>query len=180
MASLDALGIALRPAVDADAPCLSALATQVFLDTYAPDGVSPAIAREVLHELSITAVRAMLGEPSTRFMLAARGEHLVGFVQLRLGATHAAVDAARASSEVARLYVQRRFASRGIGSVLLAQAERTAAAHGSSIAWLTAWEGNAPAHAFYERRGYAFAGMSDFVFEDRHYPNRLYAKALRA
>ena len=42
--------VACRLAVRVDAPTLSALAIQVFLDTYADDGVGPAVAREA-HEL---------------------------------------------------------------------------------------------------------------------------------
>jgi len=38
-----------RTAVQQDALCLSVLATQVFLDTYAIQGIRPAIAREVRH-----------------------------------------------------------------------------------------------------------------------------------
>jgi hypothetical protein len=41
-----------RPAALPDALCLSTLATQVFLDTYATQGIRPAIAREVHHHLS--------------------------------------------------------------------------------------------------------------------------------
>ena len=40
--------IIFRPATPADALCLGVLSTQVFLDTYATQGVSPSLAREAL------------------------------------------------------------------------------------------------------------------------------------
>ena len=49
-----AADIALRPATPADAPTLSALAIQVFLDTYAPEGIRPAVAREVLRNQGVS------------------------------------------------------------------------------------------------------------------------------
>ena len=45
-------GAVQLPAVQPDALSLSVLATQVFLDTYAIQGIRPAIAREVRHFLS--------------------------------------------------------------------------------------------------------------------------------
>lgn len=42
------VNLTLRPAVAADVLCLSVLAMQVFLVTYATQGIRPAIAREVL------------------------------------------------------------------------------------------------------------------------------------
>lgn len=38
--------VRVRLANTADAPCLSALATQVFFETYATSGIRPALARE--------------------------------------------------------------------------------------------------------------------------------------
>jgi diamine N-acetyltransferase len=44
--------VVLRVAGPADAPRIGVLATQVFLDTYATDGIRPSLAREVPHHRS--------------------------------------------------------------------------------------------------------------------------------
>ncbi|MEO8132440.1 MAG: hypothetical protein ABI831_00440 [Betaproteobacteria bacterium] len=44
-------GIAFRLATDTDALCIGVPATQVFLDTYATDGIRPSLALEVLEQL---------------------------------------------------------------------------------------------------------------------------------
>ena len=80
--------ISFRPGTEADALCLSVLATQVFLDTYATEGIRAAIGHEVLEQLSTPAVSAMLATPGMRFILAERAGHLVGFAQLTLDAVH--------------------------------------------------------------------------------------------
>ena len=44
----DSPPVRLRPARPDDALCLSVLTMQVFLDTYATEGIRPSLAREVL------------------------------------------------------------------------------------------------------------------------------------
>lgn len=166
-----------RAATADDAVCLGVLATQVFLDTYATDGINRSIAREVLTLLSTPAMAALLAAPGERFIVAERGDRMVGFAQLRLGATHERVDATR-PAEIVRLYVQEPFAGRGLGTTLLAEAEALAASGGATHAWLTAWVGNARALAFYPRRGYAELGPTPYIFEGEQHENRLFAKPL--
>lgn len=63
------IAVQLRPATQEDALCLSVLATQVFLDTYATTGIRPAIAKEVLHTFSVSAFASLLDQHGTFFML---------------------------------------------------------------------------------------------------------------
>ena len=58
--------ILVRAAGDADALCLHALATQVFLDTYATEGTREALAREAQQELSVAAFLEQLEAPPVR------------------------------------------------------------------------------------------------------------------
>jgi hypothetical protein len=77
-----------RPATHSDALCLSVLATQVFLDTYATQGIRPAIAREVRQYLSEEAFAEILSHPRCAILLAKIEDHLVGFAQLTHDQTH--------------------------------------------------------------------------------------------
>jgi GNAT superfamily N-acetyltransferase len=151
------------------------LATQVFLDTYAPEGIRPVIAREVLSETSTAAIDALLSRPDVRGIVAERAGHLIGFAIVLSGSTHVDV-VARRPAEVLRLYVQRRATGRGVGTLLLDAAERGAAASGNDALWLTAWAGNGRALDFYARRGYRDIGATTFVFEDERFENRLFRK----
>jgi hypothetical protein len=54
--------IAIRRAKAADALCIAVLGTQVFLDTYAVDGIRPALAREALETLSPGAMAELIVE----------------------------------------------------------------------------------------------------------------------
>lgn len=170
--------IRLRSADPADVPRLSALATQVFLETYATSGISSALAREAESQFSVSAFARRLGEPLRRTTVAERAGHFIAFAELVLGAGHALVRSA-AVAELARLYVQSPFVRQGLGNRLLKRTEALAAAEGISTLWLTAWVGNQRALAFYASQGYEQLGSTEYAFEGEVFENRLFAKALR-
>lgn len=172
-------GISIREAGVADALCLHALATQVFLDTYATKGIREAIAREAHQELSATAFLEQLKADPVRVLLAEHEGFLVAFASVTLGATHSLV-AKGSAAELSRLYVQSPFIRRGVGALLLRRVERLARTAGASTLWLTAWVGNARALAFYASQGYEELGSTDHVFENERFENRLFAKVLAA
>ncbi|MCK9688764.1 GNAT family N-acetyltransferase [Scleromatobacter humisilvae] len=170
--------ITFRLASADDALCLGVLSTQVFLDTYATQGIRPALANEVLQLHSVAAYEALLADPGVTILVAECDGHLIGFSQVRDGAGDPQVPAA-AASELRRLYVQERFTGRGVGRDLLRQAEKAAAARGAEMLWLTAWEGNARALLFYPRCGYEHLGVTVYTIEGEDYPNRLFGKRVR-
>lgn len=171
--------IALRLAEPEDALCLSVLATQVFLDTYATEGIRPAIAREVVAAYSLSVFQQAIADRGQRVLVAERSGHLVGFAQVTFDARHDLAPAGM-PSELLRLYVQEPFTGQGLGSRLLEAAERLAASQGSTVLWLTPWVHNRRALGFYRSRGYADHGLTHFVFEGESHENRVYAKLLGA
>ncbi len=173
------LELAVRPAEASDVPGLHALGTQIFLDTYATEGVRPALAQEAEDQFSTAAFLALLERPQTPVFVAERNGHLVAFAQLILGTAHALVGEVP-SAELYRLYVQAPFQRRGVGRLLLDHAEALARARGLHTLWLTAWVGNTRARAFYRTQGYRELGSTTYGFGGDAFENRLYAKALNA
>ncbi|MFN0186191.1 MAG: GNAT family N-acetyltransferase [Aquabacterium sp.] len=172
-------GPSLRQATMDDALCLSVLAMQVFLDTYATQGIRRAIAREVLAGYSEPVFARDLADPGTAVWVAEQDGHLIGFVQLRLRAAQADAPAG-VQAELLHLYVQHRFTGRRVGARLLAQAEQVAAASGATVLWLTAWVHNLRALRFYARCGYQDCGLAHSVFEGESHENRVLARSIRA
>lgn len=170
--------VTYRPAAGSDALSLSVLATQVFLDTYATQGVRPAVAREVRQYLSEEAFSALLADPRHGILVAEIADHLVGFAQITHDQSHAFLPPDTRAAELNRLYVQRPFLGKGIGKDLLARAESLAAAEGAEALWLFAWTGNAHALRFYEARGYQDIGASVYTFEGDTYETRVFLKRL--
>lgn len=150
---------------------------QVFLDTYATQGIRLNIAREVVSGYSETVFAQAIDDPMVALQVAETQGHLVGFAHLTLGAEHELAPAGN-QAELLRLYVQEPFVGRGIGTRLLSDAERLAAEAGASVLWLTPWAHNDRALRFYARRGYRDHGLTRFVFEGESHDNRLLVKRL--
>jgi ribosomal protein S18 acetylase RimI-like enzyme len=171
--------IQLRSARADDALCLSMLATQVFLDTYATEGIRPALVREVCRSYGQAQYEKALVAGDTRIEVAERNGHLIGFAQITLGASHALAPSG-VQAELLRLYVQEPFTGMHLGTRLLARAEEIAAAHGASVLWLTPWVHNHRALAFYARRSYIDYGRTEFILEGESHENLVVAKVLRS
>lgn len=169
--------VTFRLANEADALCIGVLGTQVFLDTYAPDGIRPSLAREALNKHSVATISSLFADSRIRFIVAERAGHMIAFAQLTIGSSQPLVPF-QPSVELNRLYVQEPFTGSGIGAALLAQAGTCAAAEGAAALWLTAWVGNKRALAFYLRQGYKDFGSTQYEFENEQYENRVFAKAL--
>ena len=159
-----------RAATPSDAESIAALATLVFLDTYATQGIRADLAREAFANCSTPAFAARVGDSQTTFLLAEVGEHLVGFAEVT-ASRPCPIAGLNSEVEVVRLYVHPRFHGRGMGKELLSRAERLARSMGSQGIWLTVWSGNVAALAFYERLGYKVVGTHEHVFEGTGYEN---------
>jgi ribosomal protein S18 acetylase RimI-like enzyme len=171
--------VSLRPGAPNDAATVAALSIKVFLDTYAADGVRPDLAREALREYSEQSFCARLSSSNRRFVLAEEKSALLGFAELDCVSRESPVSGLR-GVELARLYVQPQAQRSGVGTALLRETEKIAMSAEASGLWLTVWEGNGRALAFYSRNGYADVGATVYTFEGREYGNRVVAKRLSA
>ena len=170
--------LAIRPASRADALCLGVLGTQVFLDTYARQGVSPLLAREVIGVVGVEAVTGELSDPSVRFLVAERGEFIVGFAKWTPASRHELLPVEVPTAELNRLYVQEASTGTGVGKALMRAVETGAAREGAATLWLTAWIGNSRALVFYPRQGYVESGSTLYTYEGVSHENRLFVKSL--
>src|SRR4051812_2016574 len=105
--------VAYRRGVPGDELCVSVLATQVFLDTYATNGISPDLAREALGVYSVAAFATRLGDPAVEIVVAEARGFVVGFIDMTLQSICPAPEIK--GMEILRLYVQAPFQRHGIG-----------------------------------------------------------------
>jgi diamine N-acetyltransferase len=158
----------IRAGTFEDSTNLSALAIQVWLQTYATDGISSKISRFVLSQFSVESFDTLLAQASTRVFVAVIGDNLVGYAVACIGSTCS--QQASAGVELAKLYVQEPFVGQGIGSRLLEHAESCAVHLGSAL-WLTVNSKNVRAIAFYTSHGYSKIGMTFFKLEGEKHEN---------
>ena len=167
----------IRLAKPDDALCLGALATQVFLDTYAVAGIRASVAEHARTAFATSAMQNLLANPEVMLCVAELNDHMVGFAQVSVDVGQALVQATR-PAELDRLYVQRPFLGQRVGAQLLREAEELAAQRGADALWCSAWVHNVRALRFYERQGYANLGTSVFVLGQERHDNRVLSKVL--
>ncbi|OYU30821.1 MAG: GNAT family N-acetyltransferase [Comamonadaceae bacterium PBBC2] len=162
------------------------MAAQVWLHTYATEGVSSVIADYVLREITPAKFAASLEDPYAITLVAECDENLLGFAVLRLNATcpspnpnpNPNPNKTASSIELETLYVQAHFLGQGIGSALLRQAESMARVHApaDSGLWLTVNARNARAMRFYTAHGYQKTGTHVFMLGGVGHENHVLTK----
>ena len=155
-----------------DAETIAALSVQVFLNTYASEGVRPDLANEAFAEYSTLRFSERLAEAGRTFLLAERASGLLGFAEVLHKPTPTPV-AGYTGAELVRLYVQPQVQKQGLGRALIARAENLAAEVGAGVLWLAAWEGNANALGFYAHLGYADVGHAAYIIQGQSFVNRI-------
>lgn len=170
--------IAVRPnftirfGTPVDAECLSALGSQVWLHTYAKEGIRPTIARYIHEHLSPLDFRHQLERLDAFTVIAEVNAHLVGFAAAEVGKT--CNNLSPASSHLDKLYVQEHFLRMGIGCALLKAVQTEAARRSQSSAlWLTVNSKNKRAQAFYAKQGFTEIGIKHFDLYGEQHENRI-------
>jgi ribosomal protein S18 acetylase RimI-like enzyme len=154
-----------------DARALSVLASQVWLHTYATNGITGDIVEYVVSELSPEKFKAVLHDPSSRVLVADRERCLLGFAVVKFDSP--CPDNNLASVELQTLYVQEHFIGCGVGKSLLQAAEAKVRALANTALWLTVNANNARAITFYGRQGYTKVGTTYFALGDGRHENHV-------
>lgn len=169
LVSMDALPLVIRKARAADAARIAVLATQVWLHTYATEGVSEAIADYTRTEFTPEKYQAIQKDPTTHVWVAERGSCFIGFAVLKLEASCPTSNLTLA--ELQTLYVQTHFVRQGVGRQLLSVAENTATNETGMPLWMSVNASNVNAIDFYLRHGYKKQGTTDFVLSQKRHKN---------
>jgi ribosomal protein S18 acetylase RimI-like enzyme len=111
-------------------------------------------------------------------LLAEAEGRLTGYSQLREGPAPDCV-AGRSPLELWRFYVERAWQGRGVAPALMAATIEAAAARGAGTLWLSVWERNARAQAFYRKCGFEDRGAKAFILGKDRQTDRVMTLALR-
>jgi GNAT superfamily N-acetyltransferase len=106
----------IRTARVDDAACIAVLATQVWLHTYATQGISAAISQYTRTQLIPEKYLALLDDPLARLWVAELYGCLVAFAVVKFDAPCPVF--APGSAELQTLYVQEHFVGQGVGQQL--------------------------------------------------------------
>lgn len=168
----------VRRASPADAAALSLIAGASFLETFAGllDGAD-IVAHCAAHS-SPAAFATWLADPHSAVSIA---EHAVGRAPVGytvLTAPDLPIETTACDIELKRIYTLGRTHGGGLGAALMQAAFDDARALGRSRMLLGVYGGNARAHRFYEKQGFAIAGTRQFLVGKTLYDDRIYARAV--
>ena len=169
--------VAIRRGLPADAPALAAFGARTFAETFAADNRPSDMALYLERTYGEARQRAELTDPAMTTLLAESEGRLVAFAQLRAGPTPESVTG-RAPIELLRFYVDRPWQGRGLARVLMGAVEQESAHRGADRVWLSVWEQNERAKAFYRRCGFVDVGPRAFLLGTDQQTDRVMVRVL--
>jgi diamine N-acetyltransferase len=166
----------IRRASPDDATALATVAERMFRDTFAADN-DPADLETFLAGTYSTALQAReLADPDLTTLVAVDpGGDIVAFAQLRAKPGPDVVSGP-APHQLWRFYVDRAHHGRGLARLLMDAVIDTARGLGARTLWLTVWERNWRARAFYVKCGFADVGSTVFVLGTAVQSDRVMAR----
>lgn len=167
----------LRRATPADAAALAELAAKTFREAYLATNDPEHVEAYIADNYGVSKLAAELANPANLTWFILQGDEPVGFLTLRPGATTPAVTGPR-PMQLHRIYVLEARYGRGEGAALMQKALDEGRRLGCATLWLSLWDQNHRAMAFYEKWGFAIVGTKPFLFGGVMYEDPVMARAL--
>jgi ribosomal protein S18 acetylase RimI-like enzyme len=163
----DDLAFRIRRAETSDAALLAEFAARTFTETFGAANSVSDMAAHLTSSYGVRQQRAEVASPDVVTLLVEADMRLAAYAQVRRN--EAPIDPPPESAvELWRFYVDRRWHGRGAAQRLMAAVHEAALALGARRLWLSVWERNDRAIAFYQKAGFRTAGSKDFwVGSDR-------------
>ena len=157
----------IRQARVEDAVTLAKLGASSFMQAFAAANHPDDIQAYVDKAFKIEQIRTELNDAQCTFLLAEKGEALLGYAKLRRGETDSCITGQH-PVELQRIYANPEYIGSGVGKALLLASMNQAREDQFATLWLGVWEDNAQAIAFYHHMGFETVGTKDFMMgQDR-------------
>lgn len=153
--------LTIRRATLADAAAVAEIGARTFHDTFAADNRPEDMAEHLATTFGVPQQTAELESADYVTLLAYLDGALAAFAQVR---RHEAPDcvAGPAPVELHRFYVDRPWHGQGVAALLMAASVEAIRELGGRTVWLSVWEHNPRARAFYAKCGFRQTGTAEF------------------
>jgi putrescine importer len=170
--------VRIRLGVPADAPILAAFAARTFEETFGADNRPEDLRAHLASSFGVDQQTRELLDPNEATLLVHQGETLLGFAQVRPNRPPAGISLDR-PVELHRFYIDRAAHGKGIAQRLMGAVHETARRFSAQHLWLSVWERNPRAIAFYMKSGFADAGSTDFFVGSDRQTDRIFVSTVR-
>lgn len=160
--------IEIRKATLNDVDNLAVLKQQVWISTYATEGLLDEFSRYVLWEYSVENVKKAVLNSDSMTLLASSDNCLIGCVEIIL-LPQRPIAEIEPCIEISAFYILERFQNQGIGKKLLAECVKEISGLNFDKMWLSVYHKNEKAIEFYLRQNFSHIGETDFILgKDKH------------
>ena len=156
----------IREANVSDILNLRVLCTQVWLHSYAKDGIRDEISHFILNTFTTEYFEERLNKSKYKIFVYEIDKHLVGCVIVNLKSTF---ENKTNGYEIDTLYVQEHFQGQGLGKEMLLKMAK----YFGDTYWLSTWVYNLSAISFYKYLGFEDIGKIMFHLGDELHENRV-------
>jgi ribosomal protein S18 acetylase RimI-like enzyme len=154
--------VRIRQGAASDAPALAGFAARVFIEAFGADTRPTDLRAHLAATFGVMQQARELTDPAVNTLLAEDRQTIVAYAQVRRSTPPACVTHAR-PIELQRFYVDRPAHGNGVAQWLMAEVFQAAHRFQGRHLWLSTWERNARAMAFYEKVGFTTVGRADFL-----------------
>lgn len=171
------LALTVRRATLDDASSVAALAARTFEETFAADNRPEDMATHLSTAYGVAQQSAEISSADYATLLAFVDGTLVAFAQVRRKDPPPCVTGS-APIEIHRFYVDRSWHGQGVARPLMDACLDAARAFGARTLWLSVWERNPRAQAFYAKAGFTRVGEADFWVGPDRQTDHILARAI--
>jgi ribosomal protein S18 acetylase RimI-like enzyme len=162
------MGIEIREARLSDLNNLAILKQQVWISTYATDGLIDVYSKYVLSEYSVENVQRAIEDKSKLTLLAVKNNCILGCVEILL-TPQCPITRVDPCIEISTFYILEKFQRIGIGKRLLGECIDKIKRMNHNKVWLTVYYKNQNAIDFYLKQNFKQIGETDFILgKDKH------------
>jgi len=153
--------IEIRRGTPADAAVLAEFARRLYVDAFGVENDPHHLARFLETNYGIEQQGRELSSADVITLLAEEEGDLIGFAQVRRS-TPPQCAAGDDVVELWRFYIDRPYHGRGVAQLLMSEALTAGSDLDGRSVWLSVWERNPRAIAFYKKFGFKDVGTKDF------------------
>jgi diamine N-acetyltransferase len=157
--------VQIRAATADDNERLAEFGAAMFAETFGPDNTPENLAAYLASTYGPDKQAAELAEPNSIYLLAEAAGEVVGYAWLKAEPAPEAVRAQR-PLELVRFYTARAWHGKGLAGTLMQACLSAAEWAGADALWLSVWQRNPRAVAFYRKWGFETAGTLVFQVGD--------------
>ena len=156
------MNVVIRSAIKEDAWLIADISRQTFYETFAAHNSVADMDIFLSEQFTRGKLMMEVGTPGLYFFLAYVDDVVAGYLKLREG-NHPKGITNKNALEIARIYVLKDFAGKGVGKALMNKSIEMAAELKKDALWLGVWEKNKKAIEFYNNWGFKRFSEQDFL-----------------